>query len=290
MLVNLRYLSFTYDKALPPSISKLWNLQTLVHHRSSHMCLLLPIEIWMMPKLRHICSITSFFPDPCGAGSFCVLENLQTLAGAKNFRCSKDILERIPNIRKLVISYDVSSSVDWSEYQLEALVNLHELQTVSLLIYGSDIVNRPKLAFPQKLKRLNLSGCQIPWKSMTTIGALPNLEVLKLQYDACRGTEWEPLEGEFCQLKYLRLCSYDLVHWRANETHFPRLQYLSIRYCVKLEEIPSSIGEISTLRMIELLDCPPSVVNSAKQLQEEQEGMGNEDLKVRIGSLLDFRS
>ncbi|KAL0342839.1 UNVERIFIED_CONTAM: putative late blight resistance proteinR1A-10 [Sesamum calycinum] len=143
---------------------------------------------------------------------------------------------------------------DWSEYQLEALVNLLQLQRLSLLIYGSDIVNRPKLAFPQKLKRLNLSGCQIPWKSMTTIGALPNLE------------------------------------WRANETHFPRLQYLSIRYCVKLEEIPSSIGEISTLRMIELLDCPPSVVNSAKQLQEEQESMGNEDLKVRIGSRLDFRS
>ncbi|KAK4437203.1 putative late blight resistance proteinR1B-14 [Sesamum alatum] len=31
-LVNLRYLAFTYNEALPPSIARLWNLQTLVYH------------------------------------------------------------------------------------------------------------------------------------------------------------------------------------------------------------------------------------------------------------------
>ncbi|KAL0356059.1 UNVERIFIED_CONTAM: putative late blight resistance proteinR1A-10 [Sesamum radiatum] len=263
--------------------------------QDSETCLLLPMEIRMMPELRHICSVPSIFPDPPGAGFLSVLENLQTLVEAKNFRCSKDILERIPNIRKLVISYDLHSSVDWSEYQLDALVNLYQLHTLKLFmhesLYAPEIVNRPKLAFPQKLKKLTLSGCHIPWESMTIIGALPNLEVLKLLCYACQGTEWEPVEGEFRQLKYLLLESqYDLVHWIANETHFPNLQCLSIRYCVLLEEIPSDIGEISTLRMIELIDCPPSVVTSAKQIQEEQVDMGNEDLKVRVGGWQDVKA
>ncbi|KAL0417030.1 UNVERIFIED_CONTAM: putative late blight resistance proteinR1A-10 [Sesamum latifolium] len=293
-LFHLRYLGFTYNGPLPPSISKLRNLQTIVHHNWTFgKYPLLPFEIWTMPNLRHLHFMPSCLPDPLRgeilANNFVVLENLQTLLDIRNFRCSKVILKRIPNLKKLGISYDVSSQayVDWSQFELESLVNLPQLETLKIVIKNdpyrtSKFVNPPKLAFPQKLKRLTLSGCGLSWARMTIVGSLPNLEVLKLKKDACRGQEWEPVEDQFCRLKYLLLEELDLVQWRTNETHFPCLQSLVIRSCFRLREIPSTIGDITTLQMIELVDCHPSAVTSAKQIQEEQESMGNEDLKVCI--------
>ncbi|KAL0356055.1 UNVERIFIED_CONTAM: putative late blight resistance proteinR1A-10 [Sesamum radiatum] len=293
-LFHLRYLGFAYNGPIPPSISKLRNLQTIVHHNWTFgKYPLLPIEIWTMPNLRHLYFMPSCLPDPLSgeihANNFVVLENLQTLLDIRNFRCSKYILRRIPNLKKLGISYDVSSQayVDWSQFELEFLVNLHQLETLKIVIKNdpyrtSKFVNPPKLAFPQKLKRLTLSGCGLSWESMTIVGSLPNLEVLKLKKDACRGQEWVPVEEQFCRLKYLLLEELDLVQWRTNEAHFPCLQSLIIRSCFRLREIPSAIGDITTLQMIELVDCHPSAVTSAKQIQEEQESMANEDLKVCI--------
>ncbi|KAL0356053.1 UNVERIFIED_CONTAM: putative late blight resistance proteinR1B-14 [Sesamum radiatum] len=200
-LVYLRYLAFTYNEVLPPSIAELWNLQTLVYHNWTFgKCPIFPVEIWMMPKLRHLCITPCSLPVPQNV-QMLVLANLQTLSEVRNLRCSDDILKRIPNLKELGISYDVSSMVDWSEYQLDALVNLHQLETLKLLFtyssHTSWIVNPRKLAFPEKLKRLTLAGCGIPWSSMTIVGALPNLEVLKLRKNACQGTEWEPVEEIF---------------------------------------------------------------------------------------------
>ncbi|KAL2225520.1 UNVERIFIED_CONTAM: putative late blight resistance protein R1A-10 [Sesamum indicum] len=285
-LVHLRYLAFTYNEALPPSIAELWNLQTLVYHNWTFgKCPVFPVEIWMMPKLRHLCITPCRLPVPQNVRML-VLGNLQTLSEVRNLRCSVDIFKRIPNLKELGISYEVSPSENWSKYQLEALVNLHQLETLKLLFkyssHASEIVNPPKLAFPEKLKRLILAGCGIPWSSMTIVGALPNLEVLKLRKNACQGVEWEPVEEQFCQLKHLLLEEVDLVQWVANETHFPCLQRLVIRSCYKLKEIPSGIGEIPTLELIELVDCHHSAVTSAEKIQEEQEGLGNEELKVHI--------
>ncbi|KAL0440904.1 UNVERIFIED_CONTAM: putative late blight resistance proteinR1B-16 [Sesamum radiatum] len=286
-LVYLRYLAFTYNEALPPSIAELLNLQTLVYHNWTFgECPVFPVEIWMMPKLRHLCVTPCRLPVPPNV-QMLVLGNLHTLSEARNLRCSDDILKRIPNLKELGISYDVSSMVGLSEYQLEALVNLHQLETLKLSFkysshHASEIVNLPNLAFPEKLKRLTLAGCGIPWSSMTIVGALPNLEVLKLRKHACQGIEWEPVEEQFRQLKHLLLEEVDLVRWAANETHFPRLQRLIIRSCYRLKEIPSDLGEIQTLEIIELVDCHHSAVTSAEQIQEEQEGMGNEQLKVCI--------
>ncbi|KAK4437200.1 putative late blight resistance proteinR1A-10 [Sesamum alatum] len=284
-LVNLRYLAFTYNEALPTSIARLQNLQTLVYHNWTFgKCPIFPVEIWMMPKLRHLCFTPCSMPVPQNV-QMLVLGNLQTLTEVRNLRCSDDIRKRIPNLKELGISYDVSPAVEWSEYQLEALANLHQLETLKLVVKYSRpsvIVNPPMLAFPEKLKRLTLAGCGIPWSSMTIVGALPNLEVLKLRKNSCRGIEWEPVEWQFCQLKHLLLEEVDLVRWGANEAHFPRLQRLIIRSCYKLKEISSCIGEIPTLEMIELVDCHPSAVTCAEKIQEEQESMGNKELKVRI--------
>ncbi|GFP92372.1 putative late blight resistance protein homolog r1b-14 [Phtheirospermum japonicum] len=291
-LVNLRYLALTYNEQLPPLISKFRNLQTLVYRNLQFDPYpSLPVEIWMMPKLRHICVTPILLPDPYNSKVFpdsCfLLENLQTLSEITNLRCDNDILKKIPNLKKLVVSYGIGPYLDRSVCQLEALANLNQLETLKLRTSYSWVTqrtaNQPKLAFPQKLKRLTLIGCGIPWERMTVVGALPNLEVLKLK-NACRDAEWDPVEGQFRQLKYLLLEDGEIVHWRADQTHFPRLERLVIRSCLKLMEIPLEIGEISTLQTIELVDYhPPAVTMSAKRIEEEQESMGNEGLKVHVG-------
>ncbi|KAH6779934.1 hypothetical protein C2S52_011171 [Perilla frutescens var. hirtella] len=287
-LVHLRYLALTCFEAIPSSIFNLWNLQTLIHYNWAHPAL--PMEIWMMPKLRHLCVSPAYLPSPSLEilEMNCSLHDLQRLSDVRNFKCHKHILERISNLKQLEILYDDRASSTWSEYHLEALVLLQELEVLRLSFeYSSgapEVVYPPKLVFPQKLKRLTLSGSGIPWDNMMIVGALENLEVLKLRRNACRGTEWRPIEGQFCKLKYLLLEDVDLVVWEVDGKHFPLLEHLVIRSCHDLNEIPSGIGEIPTLQMIELVNCNPSAVVSANELLEEQESMGNDDLKLHVDS------
>ncbi|KAL0385064.1 UNVERIFIED_CONTAM: putative late blight resistance proteinR1A-4 [Sesamum radiatum] len=299
-LVNLRYLAFTCAWQLPPSISKLQNLETLVYHKwKLQQCPLLPRDIWVMPKLRHLWVTPSCFLDSLDHAqrlpnnSF-LLENLQTLSEVRNFRCSSDIIKRIPNLRKLKISYDVSLFESWSSYQLENLATLHKLETLTIRTENShhipDVVYPEKLTFPLQLRKLTLSGLRLPWHNLKIIGALPNLEVLKLQRNACQGPEWRPIEGEFCQLKFLLLEGLDVVQWRADDTHFPRLQNLIIRSCCRLKEIPSCFGDIYTLELIELVDCRITALISAKQIQREQQNLENYELEVRLNPGLRGRS
>ncbi|KAL0384881.1 UNVERIFIED_CONTAM: Disease resistance protein RPP13 [Sesamum radiatum] len=71
----------------------------------------------------------------------------------------------------------------------------------------------------------------------------------------------------------------------ADDICFPRLEHLVIRHCSHLNEIPRGIGDIPTLKVIEMHECNPSVVDSARKIQEEQESYGNEGLEVRFGTL-----
>ncbi|KAL0357577.1 UNVERIFIED_CONTAM: putative disease resistance RPP13-like protein 3 [Sesamum calycinum] len=227
-LVNLRYLAFTCAWQLPPSILKLQNLETLVYHKwKSQQYPLLPRDIRVMPKLRHLWVTPSCFLDHAQLlpnNSF-LLENLRTLSEVRNLKCSSDIIKRIPNLRKLKISYDVFLFESWSSYQLENLISLHKLETLTLRTENSchipDVVYPEKLGFPLQLRKLTLSGLRLPWRNLNIIGALPNLEVLKLRRNACQGPEWRPIEGDFCQLKFLLLEGLDIVQWRAENTHSP---------------------------------------------------------------------
>ncbi|XP_057804535.1 putative late blight resistance protein homolog R1B-16 [Salvia miltiorrhiza] len=283
-LVCLRYLAFHYNGSLPPSISKLRNLETIVHYNYSfNKYPMLPRVVWSMPNLRHLYVRPGcYFSDPLGyrlQWKSSILEHLQTLIGIRNFKLSKSIIKRIPNLKKLEISYD---SVDWSKYQLESLVDLHQLETLKILTKSPICHDAPKLAFPEKLKKLTLSGCGIPWASMTAVGALPNLEALKLRCEAFCGSSWETVEGEFPKLMFLLLEEMNFTSWKTDAEHFPRLQRLVIRSCGLLDEIPFAIGDIPTLEMIELVNCHPCAVDSAKEIQREQASMGNEDIKFDI--------
>lgn len=117
---------------------------------------------------------------------------------------------------------------------------------------------------------------------MTVVGKMPNLEVLKLYNNAFEGPKWEPTDGEFFKLKFLLLHRLDLVQWTADHTPFPSLECLILRQCFKLEEIPCSIGYITTLQIIDLDDASTCAVTWAKQIQEERDNWGNDSLKVHF--------
>ncbi|KAK4441014.1 putative late blight resistance proteinR1B-13 [Sesamum alatum] len=239
--------------------------------------LMLPSEIWMMPQLRHINITWVVLPDLVDAqDTTTILENLQTLSVIQNFRCTKEVVERIPNLKQLKVEYS-NDLKEWSYYCLCNLAHLHKLESLNFM--ARDFFSE-SITFPTSLKKLTMSNCKIPWKGMTTIGSLPNLEVLKLYRDAFKGQEWNPVEGEFLRLKALFIESCELVHWTAEDTHFPNLEILSLRRMSVLKEIPSSIGDIVTMKSILVRGCCGLVADFSKnEYWRNNEANGNESLQ-----------
>ncbi|KAK4437283.1 putative late blight resistance proteinR1B-8 [Sesamum alatum] len=268
-LSSRRELEFTTASTVLPL---LWNLQIL----KTRYLEVLPRKIWDIPQLRHISTWELTLLDPIAAKDCTILKNLQTLTHVRDFRCTDEVIKRTPNMRKMAIYYS-ESNVEWSYYCLYNLARLHKLERLD---FSATRFLVKHIAFPPSLKRLVLSGCEIPWKHMTIIGSLPNLKELHLNDNAFEGSEWNPVEGEFSRLEKLRIVNSDLVWWRAENIHFPNLKCFSFTSMHKLEEIPLSIGDIATLEEMSLYLCKESVIESAKQIVEEQRNNGNQSLQL----------
>ncbi|KAL2492609.1 Disease resistance protein (CC-NBS-LRR class) family [Abeliophyllum distichum] len=261
-----------------------------VNLRSRTRPLHLPPEIWQMTQLRHVQSKRMVLPKARtgGGNSIIVLENLQTLCIVKDFECTKDVRRRIPNLKKLGLDYDCEGK-NPSLYCLNNLFSLRKLEALKCVFSAPCPSFMQNITFPSSLKNMTLSGCDLGWEHMKTVGLLLNLEVLKLKRNAFKGGEWKPNEGEFQQLKFLLIKRNNLKHWRASSIHFPRLQWLVLKKCKYLEEIPSGFGEIPTFQLIELYKCGDLVVTSAQQIKEEQVNFGNDAFQVHIhGKYGDF--
>ncbi|XP_047937614.1 putative late blight resistance protein homolog R1B-16 [Salvia hispanica] len=272
-LSNLTYLASNIpDSIVPPAISKLQNLQTLIIYRYG---VHLPVEIWSLRKLRHLIAF-SFHPLSLPEGATLSLESLQTLSVATNF----DELGMIPNINKLGICY--SEENFYAGYRAGYLRSLVRLEKLKLQKHSS-FVPHLNLVFPLSLKKLELSGRWISWRDMTIVGSLPNLQVLKLKKYACYGEHWETIDEEFGNLIHLLIDESNLKCWTTDSNHFPRLQCLTLHRCPYLDAIPFDIGEIPTLELIEIDDHNQSLLYSAKKIQEEQRvHWGKEGLKVAV--------
>ncbi|KZV15989.1 hypothetical protein F511_14355 [Dorcoceras hygrometricum] len=286
-LVNLRCIHFE-DLIYGESLSLPWNLQTVNFVRTASVrAVSLPTEIWEMPHLRHLKIARGFFylPDPPSTNSkngrrdIFELKNLQTLSRIWNFRCTDEVLRRIPNLKKLGIAYELSSAgFGWDYYEVYNLAHLRNLETFTLESYEKLPQN---LCFPRSLKKLTLIGCKVSWEYLTVVGSLPHLEALHLMYCAVMGREWNPVEGQFLKMKSLRIADTDLEEWVADSSHFPNLEKLQLSFLRHLKEIPYGIGEIGTLRTISLFDCSSSSNASAEKIQEEQLQLGNSDLQLK---------
>ncbi|KAL0373733.1 UNVERIFIED_CONTAM: putative disease resistance RPP13-like protein 3 [Sesamum radiatum] len=285
-LVKLKYLAFTYNGELPASISKLRDLQYLIVHKRLSIISsrarrpYLPMEIWDMHELRHLEVMGSDLPDPNSEGA--LLPNLLTLSGISAHSCTKEVLGRIPNLKKLGIQTELALDIAETLCCLDHLSHLYRLESLKCVIVNPTTSSQVVPVAPparsvswSSLKKLTLSGLGFSWEYMSDIAQLPNLEVLKLHCYAFQAPEWVTSAGDFSRLKYLLLEDIDLESWDSSYDCFLLLQRLTIQHCYKLKEIPFEIGEIPTLQMIELVDCNDSLVASAKQLVSEQEEHGN---------------
>ncbi|XP_027075797.1 putative late blight resistance protein homolog R1A-3 [Coffea arabica] len=280
LLVHLRYLALyiTGINSIPPEISNLSRLQTfLVRGYSRYF--LLPKTIWNIKTLRHLYYTTNggfAFPVENLEVSPC-LDHLDTLNLAidPSSQSLQKILTKLPSIRRLKCSITgVRIGNGGGILEFDCLSQLESLNLSYFTGYG--------FKFPRNLKKLTVSDNKQPWSEISTIGKLPNLQVLKLKHEAFAGEEWVKEEGEFPSLRVLKLARLDFRRWTAASDNFPRLEQLVLYNCRELEEVPSCLGECPTLEAIEVGRCGESVVSSVEKIQQEQMDMGNEDLKIVI--------
>ncbi|KAH0716884.1 hypothetical protein KY290_013458 [Solanum tuberosum] len=138
------------------------------------------------------------------------------------------------------------------------------------------------VTIPTTLKKLKLYRTYLSWSYLDIIAELPNLEVLKLMFKACRGDEWDPNVSVFTQLKLLLIEVNSLKSWKATNDNFPVLERLVLRSGYHLKKIPIEFADINTLQLIELDSCLPILAVSAARIQHEQQDLGNDPVDVRI--------
>ncbi|KAL7153589.1 hypothetical protein ABFS83_04G179500 [Erythranthe nasuta] len=297
-LVHLRYLSLTYNGKLPSTLCNLRKLQILMVRRHPKIIYMatsfLPIEIWNMAHLRHLVFTESDLPGIIhrrhDEEDSVLFANLQSLSNVSAASCTKEVLQNMPNLKKLAVWTKTPPGPADSCLHLGQLKNLQTfkftvVQPRPKLVSKTKIIDR----FPNTLVKLRLSGCALPWEDMAVIGQLPCLEVLKLRDMAFKGDRWHVGADEFGMLKFLLFEYMDLKVWEladdgGGNSHFPKLERLILRYCYLLGDIPGSIRYVGGLELVELVECSVACVDSALEISEYAEKNGNENLKVRIYS------
>ncbi|KAG8387869.1 hypothetical protein BUALT_Bualt02G0066100 [Buddleja alternifolia] len=282
MLVHLRYLAID---PMPSSIGRLVNLEFLLVHNNVS----ISPSILKMTKLRYLRANEAIFDKDCDSSQI-VINNLEYLSTVCIFNLKdEEMIKCSPHLRRLKCNCKpLLINDEGTSYRYPDLRFLTQLESLKMTtVYGDAIAADFNL--PSNIKKLTLSGLRLHWEKMSIIGTLPNLKVLKLEAGAFCRKIWETRDGEFQQLRFLKLEKLSIYKWKVkSREHFPKLYQLVLHNCEYLKKIPSEIGEIPTLHMIEVKSCTKSVEESAVQMQEEQRDMGNEDLRVVIYSELHF--
>ncbi|XP_057775511.1 putative late blight resistance protein homolog R1A-10 [Salvia miltiorrhiza] len=309
-LVNSRHLAVTVNRKskFPSSINLLWNLYTLIVQLFTFpSSIIAPIEIWKLHQLRHLEFVGGalILPDP--PSEMVMMENLQTLRGAKNLYLNEDVVKRIPNVKKLHLIYDAK---EMEGCLIKSLSELKQMERANCLSYLECLSKLEKLychfsfdcgyeeylqriSFPHSLKKLTLYldfDLELD-EILEKIGWLPLLHKLVLHRGTFKTGKWDTIEGQFQSLKLLELnfCQ-GLKSWTmAESSHFRVLQELRLRSFDELEEIPSEVGEIPTLKSIYLEDCSESAVESAKKIVQEQEDFQGDQLDLHVRAVVPKR-
>ncbi|XP_051116795.1 late blight resistance protein R1-A-like isoform X2 [Andrographis paniculata] len=288
-LVKVMAVHFRTTSSIPEAILRMFHLKYLHLHVFRFEARM----FWKMTQLRHLLVSEMNLPPAPGVGSNAVvkLEYLQTLMTVYDFTFTDEAIERIPNLRKLKTWYrGAEGTCKWRLHGLNKLIHLEHLENLEVSFkkecssYHPPVESFPgSFAFPPSLRKLSMTGCLLPWKDLSVVGALPNLQVLKLRKGSYLGEEWKPIEGEFRSLKFILMEWLDLKYWRAETDCFPCLEHLVIKSC-RLVQIPLEIGNILTLKTI-LVDGNNATAESAIRILEEQRDMGNDVLQVSVGHL-----
>nr|GMD52714.1 putative disease resistance RPP13-like protein 3 [Ipomoea batatas] len=246
-----------------------------------------PFILDELPQLRYLKCWPSceLFPPTF------VHENLHSVSSISPVRCLQDVFAKIPKLRKLSITGERLYFILYGEN----LAFLPQLESLSIDFQGFNAfqtIHTPtssvdNIASLHGLKKLKLMCTEISWKDVNLLTKLPKLEVLKLIFQACVGREWKLVDDEeeeyvFCSLKCLFIDYSSLVEWEATNVNFPVLERLLLSRCFNLKEIPSNFVDITTLQLIEIIGCLPSVEDSAREIVEEQREYGNDTIEVVV--------
>ncbi|XP_019164357.1 PREDICTED: putative late blight resistance protein homolog R1B-17 [Ipomoea nil] len=194
--------------------------------------------------------------------------------------CSEEYVTNIPCLKKVHII-----ECEGKKSNASYIANLAYLEQLERLrISGMGETHIPiisDIVLLKNLRKLALDGMCFEWEEINILSTLARLEVLKLHWRSCVGKEWEIQEEVlFCRLIALVIIDCDLKHWKASSHNFPKLEHLFLWQCHRLREIPIDFAEISTLKSIKVRFCLPSVVKSAKKIQEERRDYGNYNMVV----------
>ncbi|KAL1568282.1 hypothetical protein AAHA92_03668 [Salvia divinorum] len=216
----------------------------------------------------------SSFPDETWTHErFSIHENIQ-FADKEKLKLKKPV----PTVRSLL--FDALDAAEDLSF-LSHLTMLASLESFKCVVMHPDFASQvaspnPFVSFPATITKISLSGCGLSWDNMKAIATLPKLESLKLRWYAFRGAGWRQEEDgkDFQRLRFLLLEDLDIQWWKASSGHFPWLTNLVIRHCYKLQEIPAVIGNIPTLKKIELVDCNSSALRCAQEIKRDRQSRG----------------
>nr|XP_009765789.1 PREDICTED: putative late blight resistance protein homolog R1B-16 [Nicotiana sylvestris] len=291
-LIHLKYLElqlYLYFDHIPNSICNLKELETFIvtgiHGQACN-----PKTIWGMTSLRHL-HINDLYidlwPSEQSENQLEDLDNLQTCSGMVIYPGVvgdlQYFMKRFPNLEKL--SCQLYGSGTPSGNFFPAFETLSQLKSLKIGVSGAvvDPYGFEDFTYPSNLKKLTLVYLRLPWSKLSTIGRLSNLEVMKLEENSFIGRKWDVNDGEFPNLKVLKLKKLGFSEWTASDDSYPNLQKVLVHSCWSLEEIPECFGSNCTLQLIEVRSCGDNAVKSALKVKEMQiEEMGNSEFKVII--------
>ncbi|CAI9103414.1 OLC1v1001884C1 [Oldenlandia corymbosa var. corymbosa] len=296
LLALLAFLAITGNiDHIPSSIAKLSNLETLIVDPECHV-VSLPDSFWNLRKLKYLNVSTKYFIAGASfplenINSSYVLHGLDRLSGPifHHCDCMESVMKKFPNIRRLKCR--LFQNWDGTE-NLERIMFpklLFRLESLHISRYrfgkGAPMFGRLlEFSLPANLKKLTLDEFGLSRRGISMIGKLPNLEILKLLRVSFEEETWEMEEGEFSNLRILKLYSWGLVRWIAGDDQLGCLEKLVLNECYKLEEIPPCLKDSSTIKVIEaFLQSGHPVINLVKEIEEAQRNWGNNtELKTFI--------
>ncbi|PHT37098.1 hypothetical protein CQW23_24798 [Capsicum baccatum] len=261
--------------SIPPVITKLFHLRYLESFLS-----ILPV-ITKLFHLRYL-QVRSLAKLPA---SISELQNLQTLIYERSYNHAT-LPEKHSQSKRLIAHHNDVPKKSWMNrpVDMSRLTKLEALKCISnAFLSWTPPISIKESFFPASLKRLTFSGWfGFPWEDISTLVKLPNLEELKLKDRAAIGYVWRLRDDDIFESLKLLFRKVLLTNWVASSDNFPSLKHLVLKKCDNLKEIPIDFGEICSLESIELHYCSTSAEDSARKIEQEQEDMGNNCLKVYI--------
>ncbi|KAH6795118.1 hypothetical protein C2S52_005595 [Perilla frutescens var. hirtella] len=276
-LIHLRYITLNIDDltVLAEPLSQLWNLQTLVVETKSR-TITMKANIWRMYRLRNLKTKAAIELDKKWEGE--AGENLHTMTNLSPESCTEDVSRRACNLKTLGIQGDLS--ILFATTSLQKFDRLEKLKLVNDVSPKNAHTLQPN-CFPPNLKRLTLSHTFLEWRQISSLAKINTLEVLKLKHEAFIGSRWTAT-GEYCfpNLRLLLIDNTDLVLWEVSTNFFPSLQYLVLKNCENLTEIPR--GLTNTLEKLDINRLRKSAVESALKIMEKRHELELEKVKQRV--------